>query len=43
MAKKNKIFVKLVSSVGTGYYYITKKNKKYFKEEIVREDCFEET
>ena len=28
MAKSNTILIKLVSSAGTGYYYITKKNPR---------------
>ena len=28
MAKSNPILIKLVSSAGTGYYYITKKNPR---------------
>jgi large subunit ribosomal protein L33 len=28
MAKSNTILIKLVSSAGTGYYYVTKKNPR---------------
>ena len=35
MAKANSIQVKLVSSAGTGYYYVTKKNPRNLTEKMV--------
>ncbi len=34
MAKTNSIQIKLVSSAGTGYYYVTKKNPRTSTEKL---------
>ncbi len=34
MAKKNIVLLKLVSSAGTGFYYVTKKNPKKQTEKL---------
>jgi len=34
MAKKNILLLKLLSSAGTGYYYVTKKNPKTKTEKL---------
>jgi len=34
MAKKNFILIKLVSTAGTGYYYVAKKNPKKHTEKL---------
>lgn len=34
MAKKNTILVKLVSTAGTGFYYVKKRNPKKLKEKL---------
>lgn len=34
MAKKNIVLLKLVSSAGTGYYYVTKKNPRKHTEKL---------
>ena len=34
MAKKNTILVKLVSSAGTGYFYVASKNPKKFTKKL---------
>jgi len=31
MAKKPSVLVKLVSSMGTGFFYVHKKNRRFFK------------
>ena len=35
MAKPSTIKIKLVSSAGTGYYYVTKKNPRQLTEKLV--------
>ena len=37
MVKKRSVLFKLVSSVGTGFYYIGKKNSKYGNKEHAQE------
>ena len=34
MAKKNTVLVKLVSSEGSGYYFVKKRNPKQLKEKL---------
>ena len=34
MAKKNTILVKLVSTAGTGYFYVKKRNPRKLKEKL---------
>lgn len=36
MAKATTIKIKLVSSAGTGYYYVTKKNTRTMTEKLVK-------
>ncbi|GIX17424.1 MAG: 50S ribosomal protein L33 [Rhodothalassiaceae bacterium] len=35
MAKPNSIKIRLVSSAGTGYYYVTKKNPRKMTDKLV--------
>jgi large subunit ribosomal protein L33 len=34
MAKQNTVLIKLVSTAGTGYYYVTKKNPRTSTEKL---------
>jgi large subunit ribosomal protein L33 len=36
MAKSNRELIKLESSAGTGYFYVTSKNRKTAKEKLVK-------